>query len=278
MGLGAKLTKKNPLLKTLVEKTREIGRSIRTECKTQVIARYTLPVSLGSGDGRVAILYNYHETPQSYRNASHMVRYGMFPLPEVDYFVITNSKKRRLKFPKHVKIIYRDSSWSRAWGGWQLCLSKLKIKDYNYFILLKDTALGPHPSAGPLWMRQFTRMITPNCKLVGPTINMFQEKVIKPHVQAYCLCTDQIGIRAIIDDRAFDYGDLDRGDTGEIMASRSILRRGYNLACRLPQCRGIDFRSSKLNLLSKCLYIKDPYAPGSHITVDYPTVIFVRNK
>jgi len=229
--------------------------------------------------GRILVIYNYHESPAAIKNASHFVKYGMAKDDRVDFHIATNSKKRTVKFPSYSTIHYRNSSEYKAWGGWQMVLSRLRIKKYKYFILIKDTAIGPHVDySGTRWIYQFISMINDRDRLVGATLNTSQQKNWSPHVQAYFLCTDLTGLMSMINNKVFNLGNLLKGDTGEIVTSKCILKRGYNIACRIPKLHGIDFRMKNIHTLTRFVYMKDPYAPGSKTNVDFRQVIFMRRK
>ena len=91
------------------------------------------------------------------------------------------------------------------------------------------------------WFTIFTRRLTDEIKLVGPTINCEH----KPHVQSYLLVTDQIGLAILTDKKSGvfsckkDYNDA--VFNGEIGASQIILHANYQIASLQIKYQGCRF-------------------------------------
>lgn len=77
-------------------------------------------------------------------------------------------------FGAWIDILYHNNLWEK----------------YDYYILLNSTCMGPFIPLYEIrsWVDIFTNLLNDKVKLVGPTINVYENR---PHVQSYMLCFDK---------------------------------------------------------------------------------------
>jgi hypothetical protein len=124
--------------------------------------------------------------------------------------------------------------------------------DYNYFIFLNQTALGPFVplwcSIKGHWAELLTEKINAETKLVGATINPLNWD--RAHVQGQCFATDRVGLDIGITEGIFEeqVRVKDKHEViqqKEIGYSRKIIENGYNISCLLVAFGWMDFRKQK---------------------------------
>lgn len=155
------------------------------------------------------ILYAYCKTDIDGEVAlNFFLKYGVKQSNDYDYYFIntckTNSKEELnvlLKLPPYFKILNRQN-FGYDFGAWSDAILNIDITQYNYFIFLNNSSIGPcmpRYLKNIFWPELFYNHITSTVKLVGCTINYDGIK----HVQSYCYCVDQIGLNILIKNKIF---------------------------------------------------------------------------
>lgn len=163
--------------------------------------------------------------------------------------------------PGNAAYVYHKNS-CYDWGtyGWLLRTSGVvDYRQYKYFIFLNSSVRGPflpiYLGGRMHWSEAFTRQLSDDVKLVGPTISCAKTPQRgkdpadpntpwrqNPHLQSYAVGTDRVGLEVLF--RAGEVFEChnERLDTiwsSELGAALAMLRAGHNIASfmvRSSQC------------------------------------------
>ena len=165
---------------------------------------------------------------------------------------ITNNNLHNLYLLKRPNLGYDFGAWIDV--IYSVKNEKQLWESYDYFIILNSTCMGPFLPVyeNRSWVDIFTGMINDKVKLVGPTINVYQNK---PHVQSYCLCFDKElfmklkDLNFIIPDHLFKdkkvydncYVKEDFVEHFEVGMSLNTMKLGYNIKCLLKGYETINY-------------------------------------
>jgi lipopolysaccharide biosynthesis protein len=208
---------------------------------------------------KTLILYCTHVVNDS---LLYFIKRGIIENDDYHYYFIFNNPTLippvSLLNKKNVKTVIRENIGS-DFGGWSHVLlsnsaDKPMYLDYDYFILLNGSCIGPILPLYCLksdWVETFCNNINSEVKLFGPTINNHGNI---EHVQSYFMCTDKIGIKIGIDNNIIYHNNItvknaaDKWDiisNHELKYSQSIIKNGYNIGCLMLQYKNYDFRKSR---------------------------------
>jgi hypothetical protein len=181
----------------------------------------------------------------------HFLSKCIFYDENVDFIVISNDKNNKFEVPSYVKKIHRDNV-GYDFGGWSdaLLVDKLYMK-YDQFIFVNSSVMGPFiPSYYKgKWTDIYLDGLRENVKLFGSTINTMGDPSNKSHVQSYIFSMDKTTLEYLIDGeifstthyaKTFDQAIREK----EILMSRKIIEKGWNIGSLLPCYQKVDFTFS----------------------------------
>ncbi|CAF2816741.1 unnamed protein product [Rotaria sp. Silwood2] len=208
---------------------------------------------------RVLVIYVWADTDvQAVGNLQFFIRYGVHPSQPADYYFILQQVNNKTVIESRLPILpsnahyiqHENECFDFGTVGWFLSSKIVDINLYKYFIFMNASIRGPFFAAyfddeNMWWFTIFTKRLSDEIKLVGPTINCEH----KPHVQSYFLATDHVGLSILTDKKSGvfnckkDYGDA--VFNGEIGASQLILHANYQIASLQTKYQGWDFRKKE---------------------------------
>jgi hypothetical protein len=99
------------------------------------------------------------------------------------------------------------------------------------------------------WTDLYINGLKDNIKLFGSTINTIDDPINKSHVQSYIFAMDKITLRYLIDSNLFSLTNHAKTfreaiDKKEILMSRLIIKKGWNIASLFKYYDGVDFTFS----------------------------------
>ncbi|GAQ90930.1 hypothetical protein KFL_007030030 [Klebsormidium nitens] len=217
---------------------------------------------------KTLVSYVFSDTDPEYRlNLLHFLNHITYNRDPADYVIIMNGGKpddfELPEVPPNVRFLaHPNECFDMGTHGWVLSGNAtelgLDIKSYKYILFLNSSVRGPYLPTyllqGPLaqpWHALLTANINNDIKLVGPTINCQSFRANdpdrKPHVQSYCMATDQVGLGIMLEKGVLSckQGWVDAIVTGELAASKVLLNEGYNIASLLTKYRGLDWRDRR---------------------------------
>lgn len=212
---------------------------------------------------KTAIIYNSYNNNE---NTDFFIRNGVFESEKYYYYFIINDKGLRYHVDKkNHKQINRENT-GIDFGAYSFFVNKYEktlLKEYDYFIFINQTVIGP---IFPVWFKGeqnwpdiFTSMIDDDTKLSGISIGYFPS----PHIQSMFFCTDRIGLKILIDNNIFDeFEKMTKEEiikNREVSMSQTIISHGYNIKCLLKADQNIDFRKNPLPTH------KDPWWHGHYL-------------
>lgn len=179
----------------------------------------------------------------------------IFESSNIDFLIICNDKSINFNFPSfsNVFVIKRDNI-GYDFGGWSDGILTNEIyKNYDYFIFVNSSAVGPFFKSNFLgkWTDIYINGLKEqNCKLFGSTINTIQIPHLFTHVQTYIFSLDREALNYLIEEEIFTTRKyvksiLDAVISKEILMSRKIIDRGWNVASLLPLYKDVDFTNDK---------------------------------
>lgn len=199
---------------------------------------------MGSNFKKTLITYVYFETELAFSNINFFIHNGVFYNNNVQYNFIIKGKKCSVKFPeyKNIKVIKMKNK-GYDFGGYSNSLNFVNKKDFDYYIFLNDTVIGPFIPryiSKNLWYKNFTGLISDKVKLIGSAINRKKFYDVPEHVQSMAFATDNIGLKLLIDSSIFDLKKNigvyeNKGKDGiiryfEVGMTKVIIDNGYEIA------------------------------------------------
>jgi len=127
---------------------------------------------------KTLVLYVFHEYNE---RVKYFIKNAIFEDDNVDFLLIVNNKKLLFDCPNYVYKIYRDNN-GYDFGGWSEGLLKDELyKDYENFIFVNSTVLGPFvPSYYKgKWTDIYINNLTDDVRIFGSTINSCIQKFNK---------------------------------------------------------------------------------------------------
>jgi lipopolysaccharide biosynthesis protein len=194
---------------------------------------------------KTLVLYVFHE----YHNrVEHFLKYCMFEDTNVDFIIISNNKNFKLtNLPANATFLARENI-GYDFGGWSdALLINERYKDYDYFIFVNSSVIGPFMNSDEKWTDVYINGLQKNnIKLFGSTINTIDNPEIKSHVQSYIFSMDKLTLDYLIKCEIFSMTNYAKtlGDavwTKEVPMSRKIIENNWNIGSLMTYYENVDF-------------------------------------
>ena len=201
---------------------------------------------------KTLIIYAFHELNQYVRM---FTKQGIFKDPLVDFIMVANIPG--FDFSSMINLPPYVSTYTRENVGWDNgAYSYALFKDENYtkyskFIFINSTVMGPYlaPYYDKPWSYVFTDRLENDMHCFGTMINTEKDPLHRAHVQSCCFALTAEAVYLLIDAEIFSNDPACQYSTHhetilykEILMSRMIISRGWNIGCLFPGFKGIDFR------------------------------------
>ena len=244
---------------------------------------------------RTLVIYAFHQ----YNNYVKMfINRCIFDDKNTDFIIVANIPSLDFStipgIPSYVKTYTRENvGWDNGAYSYALLIDD-NYKKYKSFILLNSTVMGPYiPSYYPKnWTNIFTDALVDNIHCFGTMINTEKDPLNKAHVQSCCFSLTNEAANLLIDAEIFSNDPNSQYSTHhetimykEILMSRMIIARGWNIGCLFPGFRGIDFRfktkrPEDYRAQAKYLFAGDMMYPKFRYTVwdPYQLVFYKGNR
>lgn len=241
------------------------------------------------------VLANDNEVSES--NFRFFLQHGVSDRPSFHFIVIVQEgpglkelQLDQLQLPPNVRVLsHANKCLDIGTVGWLLYESRqVQIADYRFFIWLNSSVRGPFLPTwanSTEWPALFTSQINDDTKLSGTVVSCagivdeFLGKRETPHLQAYVMATDAIGLQIMKQAAVLEcyerYTEIIYH--GELGASLSILNAGFNIHSTMLRYRGVDWRKPEN---SNCNRQLAPSVPGFNdgISLDPLEAVFVKVK
>lgn len=197
---------------------------------------------------KTLVLYVFHEYTDLVDN---FIKKGIFYDDNVDFVVISNDKNREFDVPYYVKKIARDNT-GFDFGGWsEALLSNNLYKEYDHFICVNSSVLGPFVPDyyKGKWTDIYVNELQENTKLFGSTINTLGDPINQSHIQSYIFAMDKTTLEYLIECEIFSISNYavtyhDAIWKKEVLMSRKIIEKGWNIGSLFPLYKNVDFTFS----------------------------------
>jgi lipopolysaccharide biosynthesis protein len=161
---------------------------------------------------KTLIIYSYYNKDFfSKKNVDFFLKNGYIDNPNYHFLMVINGEESDIEITEKYNLkIYNRNNEGFDFGGWGYGLSKIKYYDYDNFIFLNSTCIGPfiprYISDKITWIDLFTSKLDSEYKLCGPTINYLSTNKISdtPHIQSFAFSTDLIGLTLLINNNIFN--------------------------------------------------------------------------
>lgn len=203
-------------------------------------------------------IYAYYEKNDLYKeNFEYFLKNGI--LDDVDYYIVINGKCS-VQIPERKNItVFRRQNEGYDFGAYSYALKNIH-KNYDYYFFLNTSVRGPYSEKR--WIDKFLPLFKKDVKVVGTTINIFNQKSIfgydlsemygkknvYPHVQSMFFGIDKEYLKYLMDKDFFNESEMIGKDIQYIIVHKEIglsqlaLKNGWNINCILPKYTGIDYR------------------------------------
>lgn len=189
------------------------------------------------------------------KRVEYFINNSIFESENVDFLIICNDKNIDFNYPSfpNVSIMKRDNV-GYDFGGWSDgILTNDLYKNYDYFIFVNSSVIGPFlkPEFVGKWTDIYINGLNKqNFKLFGSTINTIKNPYMFSHVQSYIFSTDKEALEHLIEEEIFTMRKyltsfIDTILSKEILMSRKILNRGWNIGSLLLFYEGVNFTDSQ---------------------------------
>jgi len=194
---------------------------------------------------KILILFVFHIYNDRVR---YFINNSIFFNENIDFVIISNGVKN-VSYPPYVKFFYRQNI-GYDFGGWSdALLTNNLYKNYDKFIFVNSSVTGPYlpKSYKHLWPYYYlNRLDKNNVKLVGSTINTMSNPITQSHVQSYIFAMDKTTLEYLINCNIFTKHNycktfLEAIMNKEILMSRKIIERGWNIGSMMKIYNGVDF-------------------------------------
>jgi hypothetical protein len=203
---------------------------------------------------KTLVLYVFHIFNE---RVEYFINNCIFYDDNTDFIIISNSLEKidkftNIKIPSYVKVIYRENI-GYDFGGWsEAILTNNLYKNYDYFIFANSSIIGPFLRDDfkgkwtDIYINGLKTGANTNVKLFGSTININCNPLKDAHVQSYIYSTDKEGLQHLIDTEIFSLTNIaptfqDAIWGKEVIMSRKIIEKGWNIASLLPCYKNVDF-------------------------------------
>ena len=198
---------------------------------------------------KTIVLYCFHEYNG---RVKQFIKTGIFKDPKVDFMVICNHPTLKVRVPSYVHYMNRENV-GYDFGAWSdAVLDHDLVNKYDHFIFLNSSVSGPYTTEK--WTDFFLKGLQGNIKLYGCTINAMaypnanpknKDPLYRSHVQSYLFCMDKKTLSFLIEKgifsktyvRGFRHAVIYK----ELLMSRYIIEKGWNIGSILPYYQGVDF-------------------------------------
>lgn len=159
-------------------------------------------------------------------------------------------------------------------------------ENYDFFLFVNSSVIGPFiqkTNFDKKWVDIYIEGLKDNIKLFGSTINTCRDPVNLSHVQSFIFSMDKITLEYLISCEIFSL--TNHANTyheavynKEILMSRKILEKGWNIGSLLPCYKNVDFTFSTTNP-SDILFLDYPMFPEMRGTLwDEYQLVFIKGN
>ena len=194
--------------------------------------------------GKTLVLFVFHIYNELVKE---FIDNSIFHDPNIDFVVISNTRSQQFKVPSHVRVIKRDNV-GFDFGGWSDALLLYGLHaGYDNYIFVNSSVEGPFlaPYYPYIWTDVYLDGLVGNVKLFGSTINTIYDPAKMAHVQSYIFSMEKETLHYLIDCGIFSTDYCKTFDCAiykkEVMMSRKIIEKGWNIGSLLPRYSGVDF-------------------------------------
>ena len=194
---------------------------------------------------KTLVLYVFHIYNE---RVQHFINNCIFRDNNIDFVIISNNKNCTFEVPEYVKTVFRNNI-GFDFGGWSEALLVDDLyTNYSNFIFVNSSVIGPFiPSYyNGYWVDIYINGVQDNIKLFGSTINTCRDPINSSHVQSYIFSMDKTTLEYLIECKIFSVSNYantfaEAISNKEILMSRKIIEKGWNIGSLLPYYKNVDF-------------------------------------
>ena len=195
---------------------------------------------------KVLVLYVFHIFND---RVKHFIEKCMFQDNSIHFILISNGNNNFYCPPYAKKLVRKNIGYD--FGGWSEGVIKNHLYNkYDRYIFVNSSIKGPFmPPGYNRWTDLYINGLKDNIKLFGSTINTIDDPINKSHVQSYIFAMDKITLRYLIDSKLFSLTNHAKTfreaiTKKEILMSRLIIKKGWNIGSLFKYYDGVDFTFS----------------------------------
>jgi hypothetical protein len=194
--------------------------------------------------GKTLVLFVFHEWNS---RVEHFINHALFQKDNVDFMIICNDPSIKFKAPSYIRVLYR-SNIGYDFGGWSdALLTNDLYKEYDSFIFCNSSIIGPFlPSEYQgTWVDIYLAGLSDTVRVFGSSINTIECPKDRSHVQTYMFAVRRDTLDYLIESEIFTMNHyaktVQEAIDIEILLSRKVIEKGWNIGSLVPYYKGIDF-------------------------------------
>lgn len=215
---------------------------------------------------KTVVLYCFHKYSA---RVKQFIQTGIFKDPNVDFIIICNHPTLKVRVPSYVQYINRENN-GYDFGAWSdVVLDHDLVNKYDHFIFVNSSVSGPYTDKK--WTDIFLKGLQGNIKLYGCTINamskyyLSEDPMYRSHVQSYLFCMDKKTLAFLIEKGIFSKTYVKTFNNAivykEVLMSRYIIEKGWNIGSILPYYQGVDFTFKTKKLKKYAQFLSNIMTP-----------------
>jgi hypothetical protein len=228
-----------------------IRESIMKICNEYDITNNAITKAKSNITNKLLVLYVFYDVNE---RLEIFINNCIFYDDNVDFIIISNNKNNKFEVPQYVKKVYRDNI-GFDFGGWgDVLITDHLYLNYDKFIFVNNSVKGPFLPCGykGKWTDIYINGLKDNIKLFGSTINTIFDPLNQSHVQSYIFAMDKSTVEYLIECEIFSNTKyttdiMETVYCKEVLMSRKIIEKGWNIGSLLPQYQNVDFTFKNKN-------------------------------
>jgi hypothetical protein len=207
------------------------------------------PMSYRRQGDKVAVLYVLHEMNE---NVHYFLENGYFESPDVDFYFLLNGE---INYTFPGKSIVRKNE-GQDFAAWRDCLELINEEDYDYFVFLNSTVIGPMlpKYLTRNWIETFCSLFSENIGIVGSTVcvsSHFRKTNTydwyRYYIQSYVFVLSRNSLKEVKNVFNQNFENMTKVDiigSGEEKLSHTLIDKGWNIKCLLTSHHQRNFVKS----------------------------------
>jgi len=204
-------------------------------------------------NSKTLVLYVFHLLNE---RVEHFFKNAVFEDDQIDFLLICNNKELNFEYPHYKNVsVFKRENLGCDFGGWsEGLLHNHLYKNYETFIFANSSVFGPFlpDDYEGKWTDMYLNGLKKdNIHLFGSTINnagveMIVNPYIHSHIQSYIFSMNKETVEYLMEIQILSITNYSKDIwdaifNKEILMSRKIIEKGWNIGSLQKLYEGVDF-------------------------------------